>query len=108
MLAQHFAVLADPTRLTLLVRIRAAAPIRVSDLAVATGFQDVTVTERYNGSAWTIVPSPDPGSLANLSDNSLATVTTVGAGNLFAVGARVGLLHTSLCRGLVHWLSCRG
>jgi hypothetical protein len=48
----------------------------------------LTLTERYNGSAWTIVPSPDPGSLANLSDNSLAAVTTAAAGNLFAVGAR--------------------
>jgi hypothetical protein len=48
----------------------------------------LTLTERYNGSAWTIVPSPDPGSLANLSDNSLDAVTTAGAGNLFAVGAR--------------------
>jgi hypothetical protein len=47
-----------------------------------------TLTEQYNGSAWTIVPSPDPGSLANRSDNSLDAVTTAGAGNLFAVGAR--------------------
>jgi hypothetical protein len=48
----------------------------------------LTLTERYDGSAWTIVPSPDPGSLANLSDNSLDAVTTAGAGNLFAVGVR--------------------
>ena len=34
-LAQHFAVLADPTRLMLLICIRAAGPISVSDLAVA-------------------------------------------------------------------------
>ncbi|HEY2306253.1 MAG TPA: hypothetical protein VGI05_10275 [Streptosporangiaceae bacterium] len=33
-------------------------------------------------------PQPRPRSLANLSDNSLAAVTTAGAGNLFAVGAR--------------------
>jgi hypothetical protein len=48
----------------------------------------LTLTERYNGSTWAIVPSPDPGSLANLSDNSIDAVTTAGAGNLFAVGAR--------------------
>jgi hypothetical protein len=48
----------------------------------------LTLTEQYNGSAWTIVPSPDPGSLANLSDNSLDAVATAGAGNLFAVGVR--------------------
>jgi DNA-binding transcriptional ArsR family regulator len=45
MLAQHFAALADPTRLALLVCIRATAPISVSDLAVATGLQDATVSQ---------------------------------------------------------------
>ena len=44
-LAQHFAVLADPTRLALLICIRAAEPISVSDLAVATGLQDATVSQ---------------------------------------------------------------
>ena len=44
-LAQHFAVLADPTRLMLLISIRAAGPISVSDLAVATGLQDATVSQ---------------------------------------------------------------
>ena len=44
-LAQHFAVLADPTRLALLICIRAAGPISVSDLAVATGLQDATVSQ---------------------------------------------------------------
>ncbi len=47
-----------------------------------------TLTERYNGSAWAIVPSPDPGTLANLPDNSLDAITTAGAGNLIAVGAQ--------------------
>jgi ArsR family transcriptional regulator, lead/cadmium/zinc/bismuth-responsive transcriptional repressor len=44
-LAQHFAVLADPTRLALLICIRAAGPISVSDLAVATGLHDATVSQ---------------------------------------------------------------
>jgi hypothetical protein len=50
----------------------------------------LTLTEQYNGSAWTIVPSPDPGSIdGKLKDNSLVAVTTAGGSNLFAVGARV-------------------
>jgi hypothetical protein len=69
-----------------------ATPIRTDAWAVGQTRESnraiLTLTERYNGSAWTIVPNPDPGSLANLSDNSLAAVTTAGAGNLFAVGAR--------------------
>jgi DNA-binding transcriptional ArsR family regulator len=43
--AEHFALLADPTRLTLLTCIHAAGPISVSDLAAATGIQDTTVSQ---------------------------------------------------------------
>ncbi|HEY7145000.1 MAG TPA: metalloregulator ArsR/SmtB family transcription factor [Streptosporangiaceae bacterium] len=43
--AQRFAVLADPTRLTLLTCISAAGPISVSDLAAATGINDTTVSQ---------------------------------------------------------------
>lgn len=43
--AQAFAVLGDPTRLTLLTAIKAAGPISVSDLAAATGLNDTTVSQ---------------------------------------------------------------
>jgi DNA-binding transcriptional ArsR family regulator len=43
--ARHFAVLADPTRLTLLTCISAAGPISVSDLAAATGIHETTVSQ---------------------------------------------------------------
>ncbi len=43
--AQHYAVLADPTRLTLLTCIDAAGPISVSDLAAATGLPGTTVSQ---------------------------------------------------------------
>lgn len=43
--ARQFAVLADPTRLTLLTCIGAAGPISVSDLAAATGLHDTTVSQ---------------------------------------------------------------
>ena len=43
--ARSFAVLGDPTRLTLLRCIQAAGPISVSDLAAATGFNDTTVSQ---------------------------------------------------------------
>jgi DNA-binding transcriptional ArsR family regulator len=43
--ARQFALLADPTRLTLLICIRAAGPISVSDLAAATGINDATVSQ---------------------------------------------------------------
>jgi ArsR family transcriptional regulator, lead/cadmium/zinc/bismuth-responsive transcriptional repressor len=43
--AEHFAVLADPTRLALLTCISAAGPISVSDLVAATGVNDTTVSQ---------------------------------------------------------------
>ena len=43
--ARQFALLGDPTRLTILTCIKAAEPISVSDLAAATGFHDTTVSQ---------------------------------------------------------------
>jgi ArsR family transcriptional regulator, lead/cadmium/zinc/bismuth-responsive transcriptional repressor len=43
--ARRFALLGDPTRLALLTCIHAAGPISVSDLAAATGINDVTVSQ---------------------------------------------------------------
>jgi len=43
--AQRFSLLADPGRLSLLVCIRAAGPISVTDLAVASGMNDTTVSQ---------------------------------------------------------------
>jgi ArsR family transcriptional regulator, lead/cadmium/zinc/bismuth-responsive transcriptional repressor len=43
--ARTFALLGDPTRLTILTCIKAAGPISVSDLAAATGLNDTTVSQ---------------------------------------------------------------
>jgi DNA-binding transcriptional ArsR family regulator len=43
--ARSFAILGDPTRLSLLLCIQGAGPISVSDLAAATGFSDTTVSQ---------------------------------------------------------------
>ncbi len=43
--AQRFAVLSDPTRLRLLLCIKTAGPISVSDLAVAADLNDDTVSQ---------------------------------------------------------------
>jgi ArsR family transcriptional regulator, lead/cadmium/zinc/bismuth-responsive transcriptional repressor len=59
--ARQFAVLADPTRLTLLTCIRAAGPISVSDLAAATGINDTTVSQtlRYLRATQAVVAERD-------------------------------------------------
>ena len=55
--AKTFAVLGDPTRLTLLICIKVAGPISVSDLAVATGLNDTTVSQtlRYLRASQTVI-----------------------------------------------------
>jgi ArsR family transcriptional regulator, lead/cadmium/zinc/bismuth-responsive transcriptional repressor len=59
--AKTFAILGDPTRLTLLTCIRAAGPISVSDLAAATGFHDTTVSQtlRYLRAAEVVTAERD-------------------------------------------------
>jgi hypothetical protein len=46
------------------------------------------LTERFNGSTWSLVPSPAPGSSGILPDDSLAGVASPGGGLVFAAGAR--------------------
>ena len=59
--AQRFALLADPTRLRLLLAISAAGPISVSDLAVAAGLSDVTTSQtlRYLRASGTVTTQRD-------------------------------------------------
>jgi ArsR family transcriptional regulator, lead/cadmium/zinc/bismuth-responsive transcriptional repressor len=59
--AKTFAILGDPTRLTLLTCIRAAGPISVSDLAAATGLNDTTVSQtlRYLRAAEVVTAERD-------------------------------------------------
>lgn len=59
--ARQFALLGDPTRLTLLTCIKAAGPISVSDLAAATGIHDSTVSQtlRYLRAAQAVTTERD-------------------------------------------------
>jgi hypothetical protein len=48
----------------------------------ASGGVRQTLTEHWDGSAWSVVSSPDPGS----PDNSLSSVRAVSARDIWAVG----------------------
>jgi hypothetical protein len=48
----------------------------------------LTLTEQFDGSTWSIIPSPDPGSVGNLIDNSLDAVASAGGGSILALGAQ--------------------
>ena len=70
--------------------------------AWAVGFQfsggtDQTLIEHWNGAAWKVVPSPDPGS----ADNSLTSIRAVSAANIWAVGSfSDGVVSEAL---ILHW-----
>jgi DNA-binding transcriptional ArsR family regulator len=59
--AAQFALLADPTRLTVLTCIHAAGPISVSDLAAATGITGTTISQtlRYLRASGTVAAERD-------------------------------------------------
>jgi DNA-binding transcriptional ArsR family regulator len=59
--ARRFALLADPTRLRLLLAIKTAGPVSVSDLAAATGIGDATVSQtlRYLRASGTVTTERD-------------------------------------------------
>lgn len=46
----------------------------------------LTLTERFDGSAWTIVPSPSPGHIGNIRVNGLEGVAWAGGTSLFSMG----------------------
>jgi hypothetical protein len=47
-----------------------------------------TLTQQFNGTTWTTVPSPSPGGATRIPDDSLTGVVSPGPGLVFAVGAR--------------------
>ena len=73
--ARRFALLGDPTRLTLLTCIHVAGPISVSDLAAATGIADTTVSQtlRHLRASQTVIAERDGRVMRyRLADSSLA------------------------------------
>jgi hypothetical protein len=46
------------------------------------------MTDQFNGTAWSVVPSPVPGSSGRIPDDSLDGAASLSGGLVFAVGAR--------------------
>jgi DNA-binding transcriptional ArsR family regulator len=73
--ARQFALLGDPTRLTLLTCIHVAGPISVSDLAAATGIAATTVSQtlRHLRASQTVAAERDGRVMRyRLADTSIA------------------------------------
>ncbi|MDQ2728996.1 MAG: metalloregulator ArsR/SmtB family transcription factor [Actinomycetota bacterium] len=78
--AERFAVLGDPTRLSVLLCIHAAGPISVSDLAVAVDLNDTTVSQTLRFlRGHKIVTTQRDGRVIRyqLADNSIAELLTL-------------------------------
>ena len=48
----------------------------------------LTLGEHFNGTAWSIVPTPDPGELGPLVDNGLLAAASPGNGTVWALGGQ--------------------
>lgn len=74
-------------------RLRATTALGSHDVWAVGQVQEndgsiLTFTQRFDGTGWTVVPSPNPGHVGNLLNNSLTAVAGAGQGVVFAVGAR--------------------
>ena len=77
----------DGSRLNGIVALSATDAWTVGQIQESDGAL-LTITEQFNGSAWKIVASPDPGSLGKLVVNTLQWVGSAGGKDLFAVGTQ--------------------
>src|SRR5437879_10399298 len=72
------------------IAVVSASDIWAVGLYYNDSFVSQTLTERWDGTAWSIVPSPSPDGLGN----ELQAVTAVAANDVWAVGSSwVGLVH---------------
>ena len=51
----------------------------------------LSLTEQFNGTAWSPLPSPDPGQNGPTIDDALAAIANAGGHTLFAVGSQEAL-----------------
>src|SRR5207249_2051684 len=74
---------------------RAVAVVAANDIW-AVGAGGGTLTEHWDGSSWTRVPSPNPGP----GNNELYAVAAVATNDIWAVGSSYGGLRQTL---IEHW-----
>jgi hypothetical protein len=74
-------------------RLRATAALAANDVWAVGQTQQLngsilTLTEHFNGTTWSVVPSPDPGHVGTLLNNSLDSLASPGGHVVFALGAQ--------------------
>jgi len=73
--------------------LRGITALSASDIWVAGQTQEsdgglLSLTEQFNGTTWSLVPSLDPGEVSGDIDNTFDAITSVAPGALFAVGTQ--------------------
>ena len=73
-----------------------ASDVWVAGATVQADGGELALTEQFNGTSWSIVPSLDPGQLADLPDNTLLAIATAGPSTLVTVGSELVPGHLGL------------
>jgi hypothetical protein len=79
------------------VSVRSAADVWTVGQTLDVDGSILTPTEQHNGTAWSIRPSINPGSLGPLDQSDLTSVTAGGTGDVLAAGYQNQL---GQCRGV--------
>lgn len=80
------------TSFTGIAAVSANDIVAVGTISGSTSNEAATLIEQWNGTSWTIISSPDPGT----ADNSLLGVTALGDGTVVAVGSQTNQGETPL------------
>jgi alpha-tubulin suppressor-like RCC1 family protein len=65
-----------------------ATDVWVAGATFDTDGGSLALSEQFNGTSWSIVPSLDPGQLASLPSNTFEAISAVGTSTLFAIGSK--------------------
>jgi hypothetical protein len=66
------------------------------DIGATSALGGSTLIEHWNGSAWSVVPSPTPG-----ADPSLTGVAARGNGDVYAVGSSLPSINGGVVQGII-------
>lgn len=64
-----------------------ATDVWVAGATYQTDGGELALTEQFNGTSWSIVPSLDPGQLASLPSNTFQAIAALAPSTLFTVGS---------------------
>jgi hypothetical protein len=92
-------VVASPSPDPLNNTLSAVAAISATDVWAVGQTGVSTLAEHWNGSAWTVVPTPN-GATTGVAQNALLAVAAISSSDVWAVGYSIGASYATLA---IHW-----